>query len=188
MITNVAMTRALPVFLVVLLLAHGAGAAGPAGRLAALRTVMTERLALMTDVARFKWNEKLPIEDRDREAVVLDATVAEAVAAGLDPSRARSLVEAQITAAKLVQTDLFDTWTAAGAGRFADVPSLAATLRPEIGRLTADLIEAAKAAENDLGTCEGRRILAPLPDSVADFPEAWSVAVDGALAGDDDCP
>lgn len=157
------------------------------GRLEALRAVMTDRLALMTDVAMFKWNAGAPVEDIGREAVVLEATVREAVARGLDPEFARRMVESQIAAAKTVQQALFDAWAAADIGAFAEAPSLTDTLRPEIGRLTADLIRVAKAAGDGLATCEAHRILAPPPKPLARFPDAWAIAV-GGVVDSDACP
>lgn len=182
------MIRLLSLLLPLLVLSCPASADGAAERLAQLRAVMAERLAIMDGVARFKWNQRLPVEDLAREAVVLNETVARAVAEGVDAADATRIVEAQIAAAKIIQAALFEEWRAAGTGMFANAPSLTESLRPEIGRLTGALIAAVREAQNDLGGCDAARTLRPLPALLAGFPEAWSVAVDGVLGEDRDCP
>lgn len=160
----------------------------PAEPLDKLRTVMVERLAMMSDVAQYKWNEGLPVEDLEREAAVLDATVARAIEAGIDPDTAVRVIEAQIAAAKRIQTALFDSWTTEQAGSFADAPSLTETLRPRIGQLSGALIAALKAAEADLAACAAIAALAPPPPTLARFADAWRVAVEGVVAPRSDCP
>ncbi|WP_421726279.1 gamma subclass chorismate mutase AroQ [Bauldia sp.] len=162
-------------------------AAHASDRTTTLRQVMTDRLVIMIDVARHKWNTGAPIEDLDREAVVLEATTERAVAGGVDPDRAAAMVEAQIAAAKIVQFALFEQWQAANAEPFADAPDLVTELRPEISRLTAALIDAVAATEADLADCTVHATLAPVPSSLADFPNAWATAVAGVTDGGTDC-
>ena len=157
-------------------------------RLQRLRDVMTERLAIMEQVARFKWNEGLPVEDKDREAAVLEKTVGLAVAEGLNTKVATRVIKAQIEAAKFVQRALFEKWRAMAKGKLADAPNLTVTLRPEISRLSNDLIAALIAAEDDLDDCFARRILIPLPEALTPFPRAWDAAVDGTLGAAGSCP
>jgi hypothetical protein len=49
---------------------------------------------------------------------------------------------AQIEASKTVQRALVRRWQAEGAGRFDDAPDLARTIRPELDRLTTQLLRA----------------------------------------------
>jgi hypothetical protein len=49
---------------------------------------------------------------------------------------------AQIEASKTVQRALYRRWQAEGAGRFDDAPDLARTIRPELDRLTTQLLRA----------------------------------------------
>jgi len=172
----------------VLSLGQSAVAADSGERLQQLRDVMTERLAIMEQVASFKLNAELPVEDRKREAAILEMTTAMAVREGLDPEFATRVVRAQIEAAKIVQGMLFDQWRLSEAGKLAETPSLAATLRPKVSRLTDQLIAALIAAEDDLDGCRARRILSPVPGALARFPRAWGVAVNGVLGATGRCP
>ena len=150
-------------------------------RLQHLRAVMTERLVIMEQVAKYKWNAGLAVEDRDREAAVLEKTTAMAVGEGLEADSAARVIRAQIEAAKMVQNALFDRWRKAATGKFAGAPSLSESLRPEVTRLSRDLIAALAAAQNDLDSCLARRILSPAPKILARFSRAWDVAVEGTL-------
>jgi len=169
-------------------LAHPAAATDSAEKLQRLRGVMTERLVIMEQVARYKWNAGLPVEDRNREAAVLEKTTAMAVGRGLNPELATRVVRAQIEAAKMVQSSLFEQWRKAGAGKSAEVPSLTATLRPEVTRLSRELIAALVVAQDDLDSCLAPRVLSPVPGILARFPRAWRAAVDGTLGATGPCP
>lgn len=107
-----------------------------------LLDLMQERLALMHDVARWKWNQKKPIADPEREQAFLDAMQTKAREQNLDPDYVRSFFMAQIEAAKLVQEADFKTWEEEKRGPFADAPDLNETLRPKIDQLSQDLLAA----------------------------------------------
>lgn len=66
--------------------------------------LLARRLALMPHVARWKGARGQPIEDREREAVVLAATRRAAARAGVDVRSADRLFRLQIELAKRVQT------------------------------------------------------------------------------------
>lgn len=95
-----------------------------------LALLADERLALVVEVARWKWNHEAPIEDLARERVLLDGM----------PGAARGYFAAQIEAAKQLQRDLFARWQAAGAGRFAQVQDLNGVLRPGIDELNSRML------------------------------------------------
>lgn len=143
-----------------------------------LTEIMAARLAVMEDVARYKWNNDLPVEDLDREAVVLEVTIARAVDAGVDPDQAAAVIEAQMAAAKAIQKKLFARWHAIDRAPFPDAPSLTEDLRPAISQLTGDLIEALKQAEPILAGCD-LAVFAAVPAAVSDHPNAWAIAVAG---------
>jgi len=168
-------------------LGQSAAATESAEKLQRLRAVMTERLVIMEQIARTKWNAGLPVEDRNREAEILEKTTAMAVGEGLDPELATRVVRAQIEAAKIVQNALFERWRKAAAGKLAGAPSLTATLRPEVSRLSRELIAALIAAQDDLESCLARGILSPVPGTLARFPRAWGVAVQGTLGATGPC-
>src|SRR5262245_60055056 len=102
---------------------------------------MEERLGLMEDVARWKWNEQRPISDPEREQALLEAISRRAKEHGLDDELVRAFFRAQIEAAKVVQEDCFRRWKEEKAGRFEIKRDLKA-LRAEIDRLNDDLLTA----------------------------------------------
>jgi len=109
----------------------------------AVLEVMRDRLLLMEDVARWKWNAgKLEADAKREEALVADM-VAKAPENGLDGDWVKALFLAQIDAAKRVQQDRFRRWKAEARGKFDGVPDLHAGLRPKIDRLNVRLLEAA---------------------------------------------
>ena len=63
-------------------------------------------------------------------------------ALGLPEAWIRTVFRAQIEASKTVQRALYERWRAEGVGRFDDAPDLARTVRPELDRLTTQLLRA----------------------------------------------
>ncbi|MBL9212035.1 MAG: gamma subclass chorismate mutase AroQ [Opitutaceae bacterium] len=115
-------------------------AAPGAIRLEPLGELMAERLALMPDVARYKWNTRTPVEDPVRETQIIAALQREAEVLGVPAGWAERFFRAQIEAAKVVQRELFAQWTEAGQGALADAPDLAAVTRPRLDALTARML------------------------------------------------
>ncbi|MCI0456087.1 MAG: gamma subclass chorismate mutase AroQ [Gemmataceae bacterium] len=121
--------------------------------------LMRQRLQLMPDVARAKWNAKRPISDPERERALLDNLAQQAKAKGVDAAFAQAFFASQIEGAKQIQRDLFTRWEAEKRGPFADVPDLKTDLRPQIDRLSADLLTALERAHPFLRTEEGERLV-----------------------------
>lgn len=65
--------------------------------------LINQRLGWMKDVAGYKANNHLAIEDLQQEANVMNASIAEANKAGLDGESARLFIKAQMDAAKAIQ-------------------------------------------------------------------------------------
>jgi chorismate mutase-like protein len=107
-----------------------------------LRQAIDQRLLLAQDVARAKWNAKAAIEDLPREEQVIAAAVRQGGALGLPEAWIRGVFRAQIEASKTVQRALYLRWQAEGVGRFDDAPDLGKTIRPELDRLTTQLLHA----------------------------------------------
>ena len=68
-----------------------------------LFSAINERLSYMEDVALFKAQQHLPIENIERENVVLDKAKMSAFKQGLDPDSIEGFFEAQISVAKAIQ-------------------------------------------------------------------------------------
>ncbi len=92
-----------------------------------------QRLSYMKDVAAWKWQNKKPIEDLDREAIVLANTQKAAEAYGLDGPSTRAFFMAQIAAAKFIQKTHFDRWQTNGYDG-GSPPDLQNKLRPAISQ------------------------------------------------------
>jgi chorismate mutase len=106
-----------------------------------LLRLMEERLTLMHEVARWKWNTGQPITDPQRERESLQSVVERGRGEGLDPDLVRSFFAAQMEAARLVQQADFERWKANEQQPFAGAKSLA-VLRRRIDQLNGELIDA----------------------------------------------
>lgn len=153
----------------------------PFPEVAALKRAMVNRLAIMGDVARFKWNNKLAIDAPEREARVINATVARATQAGLDTDFATTVITAQMTASKTLQRALFARWKDHGVGAFDGVPSLPDVIRPRIDVLTGELIDALKSAQSHLGTCDAQVFFSETPAAFYRAEEIWAAASNPVL-------
>ena len=103
--------------------------------------LMQQRLTLMHEVARWKWNAGQPVRDAEREREVLHSVVEGGRGKGLEPDLVRSFFAAQMEAARLVQQADFDRWKAKNQKPFADTKNLA-VLRQRIDQLNTELINA----------------------------------------------
>ncbi|WP_286828998.1 MULTISPECIES: gamma subclass chorismate mutase AroQ [Kordiimonas] len=148
-------------------------------RLETLKEAIASRLGVMADVARYKWNNDLPIEAPEREAAVLDATIKRATEMGLDPEFARRVVTAQMKASKTLQAGLFKEWRATGAKKFDTVPSLGDDIRPKIDILTDALLDAAQKADFMLAFCSSRASLGTAPSDTSISANVWRAAASG---------
>lgn len=110
---------------------------------------VVERLELMHDVARWKWNAQKPIDDPDRETALLARVVIQATNRGMEADEARTFFQDQFAAAKIIQRADFDQWTQDGQGPFERVPDLAAVQRPRIDAATEQLLDALVALRKD---------------------------------------
>lgn len=122
-----------------------------------LVALASQRLALAEPVARWKWANRQPIEDRPREAALLAAVEQRAAQTGLDASFARTFFEDQIAASKEVQNALFATWRATRPPE-GTPPDLATSTRPALDRLTQKMLAglAQVAPLRDAPDCQAR--------------------------------
>ena len=103
----------------------------------ALLELIGERLAVMPDVARHKYNSGAAVEDLTREAQVIEAVTTQGEAAGLDKDVAATFFQAQIDASKMIQAERIAVWKAEGRASFTDVPDLKHGDPAETGRADA---------------------------------------------------
>jgi len=143
-----------------------------------LRSAITERLLLMEGVARYKWNHGLPVTDPTREAALLTAKLPRATSLGLPAVYAQRVLEAQLSASRLLQISLTAQWAAQHRGAFADVPDLATAQRPLIDAATDHLIERLRDAVCALAEADARDRMSVAPEALGAYPDAWSTATD----------
>jgi chorismate mutase-like protein len=99
-------------------------------------------LVTVVEVARWKWNTKAPIEDPPREASLMAAQRAAAQGLGIPAARVDAFFDAQITAARQLQHDLFALWERQRMGQFNGVADLNTALRPRIDAINARMLAA----------------------------------------------
>lgn len=150
--------------------------------LAPLGALLAQRLAMMPDVARHKWNTRSPIDDPAREREILAGLRRDAEALGLPAPWAEQVFRAQIEAAKAIQRDLFARWEAAGQGPFTGVPDLTTVLRPRLDDLTTELLRTLAAAWPALSDPAQRPRLATALHPLRAAPGANAEALAIALA------
>ncbi len=119
---------------------------------------MRERLDLMHEVAKTKWNARRPIRDPQREAALVSDMVERGRSHGLDPDFTRAFFVAQIDAAVAIQEADFRQWQGEGHPPFADTSELA-VLRQQIDTLNADLLVALSKAHGALRAANGQEYL-----------------------------
>ncbi|MEO6078741.1 MAG: gamma subclass chorismate mutase AroQ [Steroidobacteraceae bacterium] len=112
--------------------------ATPSVQLAAL---VDERLAVVTEVARAKWNAQAAIEDPVREQALLQSMRERAATLGVSAALVDRFFGAQIEAAKLLQRELFAQWRRQHQGQFAGVADLVRDIRPAIDQVTSRMLE-----------------------------------------------
>ncbi|SHN33129.1 chorismate mutase, putative [Duganella sacchari] len=139
-----------------------------------LRQAIDERLLLAEAVARAKWNVQAPIEDLPREAQVIAAAVQQGRTLGLPDAWVAAVFKAQIEASKTVQRELYAKWKAQQAGHFDDAPDLANTIRPQLDRITTQLLRAM--ADNQATLKDTARLIRPL-EAAALSPAAAAQAL-----------
>lgn len=112
-----------------------------------LYQAMNARLALMKDVAAYKWINKLPVTAIDREAVVINRAAMDGLRHGLTTSGSASFFRAQIEAAKDIQQCWHQRWDTSGGPTQAR--DLNGDVRPELIRLGTLIVSRLPNAEKD---------------------------------------
>lgn len=140
-----------------------------------LRAALAGRLALMEDVARFKWNGAMPIAAPERERALLDALTDSSADEHLPVAYLHRALGAQMAAAREYQRHRFVEWLVARQPRFPMVPDLRTVQRPAIDLATTRLLEALRAHRCSATDAIRERLTLDVP---AEIPSsAWSLAV-----------
>ncbi len=125
------MSNRLPVAFILLFVASQVAAAEDVNT--DLFAAINDRLSLMEEVALYKVNNNIAVEDLPREQVVLAETQANAAAEGLNPQSVKQFFAAQIAVAKAIQYRHVADWQSAPESRQAD--DLQTVVRPALTTL-----------------------------------------------------
>ncbi len=106
-------------------------------------TLVDRRLGIMPAVAAWKWQNRVPIADAERERAVAARAVELAKPLGLRADGIQRLFDLQVRLAREVQASLHGRWAAGGFDFPQPVPSLEGDLRPRLDQISTDLLRAA---------------------------------------------
>ena len=104
--------------------------------------LLDQRLAVMPDVAAYKWSRHAAIADPPREQAVIQNAIDRGAPLGLDAEGLRRVFELQIRLARDVQSALHARWTKSGFDAGRPIPSLENDIRPKLDRITPELLKA----------------------------------------------
>lgn len=123
--------------------------------------LLDRRLALMPEVAAWKWRQGQPVADPARERTVLDTTAAAAESLQLDPDAVRACAAVQIRLARGVQDDRFAHWRRQPEST-PEARDLAAELRPALDALAEEFLVALYLASDALAGSSPAQLRDPL--------------------------
>jgi chorismate mutase len=107
--------------------------------------ISAQRALIANDVAAFKFNTGGSIEDPAREQQLLDTVADMSAQLGVDPVVAQAIFRDEIDGNKTVQYGLFDQWTAHPEQTPTEWPDLTTVIRPELDKITTELMDQIKA-------------------------------------------
>ena len=112
----------------------------PSDPLSGLASLAVQRIMTADQVAAAKFGTHQPIDDPPREQQVLDSVAAASPGMGISPQESAQFFRDQIEANKVVQRGLYQRWTAYPKQRPTDRPDLNEQVRPDLDRLTTDIL------------------------------------------------
>jgi chorismate mutase len=119
--------------------------------LVSLTDLAVQRILLSDKVAAAKFGTGRPIDDPARERQVLDQVTTLSTGMGLDPAAGTRFFRDQIDASKVVQHGLYALWTTRPKLRPADRPDLTTEVRPQLDKITTEVLEQLKATADIRG-------------------------------------
>lgn len=142
---------------------------------------MQKHLAVMQEIARYKWNHGLGVEFTMHDAENIARGAAKAEALGMNREWLITFLEAQIEAGLMIQRQCFQSWGQQGAGHFEKCADLETELQPYAAELLDELITALARVYPEMTPDEKEclKIQEPLSKRYFDAldSEVWNVAV-----------
>lgn len=105
-----------------------------------LLLLVQKRLVIMHEVAKVKWNQNLPIEDKNREQQILTEFANKAHQYDLDDTLVTKFFQAQIEASKEIQKQDFILWKKKGIIKFEKIFCLKDEIRNYIDLLNHEML------------------------------------------------
>lgn len=105
-----------------------------------LAKLLNERLSFMKAVAAYKWEHQLAIEDLEREEIVIQNSMTQAITFSLDPITTRRFFEEQIRVAKRIQQYWFKHWEKYGFDSDQNFGDLKTDIRPALLELGKEIL------------------------------------------------
>ncbi len=109
-----------------------------------LLTLIKERLILMQDIAKWKWNNAMPIENATEEKALHAEVALIAQKLDLSPEIAANLMQAQFNSSKLIQIDAFETFARQDLDVVEGAPKSIEPLKMRASELTSMILTQAK--------------------------------------------
>ena len=106
-----------------------------------LYTLINQRLSYMKDVAAYKYVNKVAVEDKEREKVVLASSVEAAAKQSLTASSVEEFFALQIELAKKIQWSFHKKWDAEGFPEDTKFADLKTEVRPQLLTLGKQITE-----------------------------------------------
>ncbi len=122
----------------------------PQSDVESIMAASVDRLALMPNVAAWKWRHHQPVADPERERIVLLQTSQQASTLGIDAQSSEALFLLQIRLARQVQERLFEQWRKGGFDEKTADLDLNTVLRPRLDTLGTKLLHAIAVALPEL--------------------------------------
>jgi cyclohexadienyl dehydratase len=149
---------------------HAARFADAADDVARVYETIDARLALMSDVAAWKWSQQRPVVDEEREHAVLERILARAHELGLSIASVQHVLEVQIQMARAVQTEYFEQWRAEGFPTGRTIRALDTDLRPVLDALGEEQLAALYWARDEMSQAVVNESIAKTLRHIASYP------------------
>lgn len=134
---------------------------------------VNQRLGYMKDVAGYKAQNHLPVEDVEQESKVINGSLTEAEGLGLDPESVRPFIVAQIDAAKAIQYRYRADWLSVPEIDWQPQPL--DIVRQKIAQLSSEILQqlALRAQDGPIQANEQNAFVLQLEQNNLSCPDKW---------------
>lgn len=136
----------------------------------ALFRLISQRLSLMQQVALYKYQHQLPLYVPEVEKNILEKVKLDAFNLGLPVEEVQETIQVQMRIAVAIQYQWHQFWKEKGLPNDVMIPDLGSVLRPEMSRLTAEILEHIVKAKIELQNPTLHEVLSEQMDEIVDVP------------------